>query len=144
MNVMPLHDTFGCHSIFFPPFVLRCCSSQFPVIDTKHEKTRQTNEPPLCSPKQLGSVQNDGLSCPKQLSKKTSSRCMKIYMYTLTFPYQFARDKGLIGGLIVTCHSVFLVAYKVSRLRFWTKQLAAVKHPIHYRLKTCVNKSIYR
>ncbi|XP_030298066.1 uncharacterized protein LOC115596791 [Sparus aurata] len=45
----------------------------FPVIDTKHEKTRQTNEPPLCSPKQLGSVQNDGLSCPKLLSKKTSS-----------------------------------------------------------------------
>lgn len=78
---------------------LRCCSSQFPVTDAKHEKTSQSNEPPLCSPKQLRSVQSDGLCCPKQLSRKTSSRCMKINMRTLTFHNQFARDKGLISHL---------------------------------------------
>ncbi|KAM8738323.1 uncharacterized protein AB9X84_020823 [Acanthopagrus schlegelii] len=50
----------------------------FPVTDAKHEKTSQSNEPPLCSPKQLRSVQSDGLCCPKQLSRKTSSSLQKF------------------------------------------------------------------
>ncbi|XP_044068918.1 uncharacterized protein si:ch211-130h14.4 isoform X2 [Siniperca chuatsi] len=45
-----------------------------PGIDSKQRKTSQTNQPPLCSPKQPRTVQNDRPSCPQQLSRMTSAR----------------------------------------------------------------------
>ncbi|XP_040906335.1 uncharacterized protein si:ch211-130h14.4 [Toxotes jaculatrix] len=44
-----------------------------PSINSKQGKTSQTNQPPLSSPKQPTSVQNDRPSCPQQLSRMTSA-----------------------------------------------------------------------
>ncbi|XP_039640683.1 uncharacterized protein si:ch211-130h14.4 isoform X3 [Perca fluviatilis] len=44
-----------------------------PGIDSKQGKTSQTNQPPLCSPKQPRSVRNDQPSRPQQSGRMTSA-----------------------------------------------------------------------
>ncbi|XP_028459819.1 uncharacterized protein si:ch211-130h14.4 isoform X3 [Perca flavescens] len=44
-----------------------------PGIDSKQGKTSQTNQPPLCSPKQPRSVRNDRPSRPQQSGRMTSA-----------------------------------------------------------------------
>lgn len=75
----------------------------------------------------------------------TSARCMKTHMQTQFLKMYLFETKDLIVTWCYACVGVFLAATDVLRLVvFGTQQCAAVKHPIPYPLKMCVNKSMWR
>ncbi|KAK1905770.1 Glycine--tRNA ligase alpha subunit [Dissostichus eleginoides] len=54
-----------------------------PSVDSKQGKTSQTNQAPLCSPKQQSSVRKDRPSCSPPLSRVTSARhpCLETLVW---------------------------------------------------------------
>ncbi|KAL3050160.1 hypothetical protein OYC64_012244 [Pagothenia borchgrevinki] len=54
-----------------------------PSVDSKQGKTSQTNQAPLCSPKQQSSVRKDRPSCSPPLSRMTSARhpCLETLVW---------------------------------------------------------------